>query len=504
MDWRRALVHGVAKVLRIRNEAPAFEAAGTGRRLAGWLPGGRGPNDALLGSLSLLRDRSRGAARNDGVAAAIVTKLVSNLVGSGLRPLSQAPGRAFQASVQQAWARWTLESDPERLLSLYGQQSLVTRAWLEGGETFIRLRARRPEDGLSVPLQLQIIEPELCPVSHNATNAGNRIRAGIEFSPIGRRAAYWMYRQRPGDLQDMDVSQLVRVPADGVLHVYDVMRPGQIRGLPHLTRAIIRIHELDQYDDATLVRVKLANMFAGFVTTPVGTNSAGETTDPITGGVLVRDASGRGEIALEPGTFHGLAPGEEVTFNDPPDAGNTYEPFMAQQLRAAAIAADVPYEVLTGDMRAVNDRTVRVILNEFRRRLEQVQAQLLVDRFCRPVFDAWFDAAFIAGVLTPPAAYLDDPEPWRRVRWQGQRWPYIQPVQDVEATRNEIRAGLTSLSAEIIERGEDPDDVFAQIAADNARLDALGIRVDSDGRRPLSGKGAGGEEPTPANGAASA
>lgn len=496
MNWRASLVHGIARALRVRNEAPAFDAAATGRRLRGWNPGSRSPND-MLGSVTLLRERARAGARNDGVAAAIVTRLVSNLVGTGLRPLSQAPDRAFQAAVQRAWARWTLESDPERLLSFYGQTALTTRAWLEGGEVFVRLRPRLASDGLSVPLQLQIIEPELCPVSHNATSGGDRIRAGIEFSPIGQRAGYWMYRQRPGDLQDMDVSQLVRVPAAGVLHIYDVVRPGQIRGLPHLTRALIRLYELDQYDDATLVRVKLANMFAGFVTTPAGTNSAGETTDPITGGVLVRDASGRGEIALEPGTFSGLAPGEDVTFNDPPDAGATYEPFMAQQLRAAAIAADVPYEVLTGDMRAVNDRTVRVILNEFRRRLEQVQAQLLVDRFCRPVFEAWFDAAFIAGVLTPPAAYLDDPEPWRRVRWQGQRHEYLQPVQDVEAQRDEVRVGLTSLSAQIIERGEDPDDVFAAIAADNARLDALGIRVDSDGRRPLSGKGAGGEEPTP-------
>ncbi|HFF2071261.1 TPA: phage portal protein, partial [Pseudomonas aeruginosa] len=84
-----------------------------------------------------------------------------------------------------------------------------------------------------------------------------------------------------------------------------------------------------------------------------------------------------------------LLEGEEVVFSDPPDAGNTYVDFMRQQLMAAAVGVDLPYELLTGDMGDISDRTLRVLLNEFRRRIEQVQFSVYVYQLCRPVRAWW-------------------------------------------------------------------------------------------------------------------
>jgi capsid protein len=58
----------------------------------------------------------------------------------------------------------------------------------------------------------------------------------------------------------------VRVPASEIIHLFRVLRPGQIRGEPWLARALVKLNELDQYDDAELVRKKTAAMFAGFIT----------------------------------------------------------------------------------------------------------------------------------------------------------------------------------------------------------------------------------------------
>jgi lambda family phage portal protein len=477
--------------LRPRNVAPQptstamYDAGGGGRRALGWWTPGLMPNSATLGSLQMLRDRSRAGVRNDGVAKALIGRLVTNIIGTGMRPLSQAPDGAFRLLVQRLWASWVLASDPEGLLSFYGQQTLGARAWLEGGEVFVRLRARLASDGLPVPLQLQIIEPEFCPITWNNYNGDNRIRAGVEFNPIGRRVAYWMWRHRPGDLVEIDKTVIVRVPAEGVLHLYDVLRPGQIRGLPHLTQALVRLYDLDQYDDATLIRAKLANMYAGFVTTPTTpVDGNGNQVDPQTGQPVNLDSTGHAVIQLEPGMFAEMRPGEEVEFNDPPaPGGRVYLDFMRQQLRSASVAADVPYEVLTGDMTGVNDRTARIILNEFRRRIEQWQHQLIVDRFCRPTWEAFFDRAVVSGALPVPPAYYTDPKPWRQARWQADRWPYIQPVQDIDALRNEVRSGVKSQSMAIVESGADPEEVFAQIAADNRRMDELGIVLDTDPRK---------------------
>jgi hypothetical protein len=61
-------------------------------------------------------------------------------------------------------------------------------------------------------------------------------------------------------------STTVRVDAAEMIHLFRPLRPGQIRGEPWLARALVKLNELDQYDDAELVRKKTAAMFAGFVT----------------------------------------------------------------------------------------------------------------------------------------------------------------------------------------------------------------------------------------------
>jgi capsid protein len=55
-------------------------------------------------------------------------------------------------------------------------------------------------------------------------------------------------------------------------------------------------------------------------------------------------------------------------------------------------------------------------------------------------------------------------------------------VQDVQAQRIGIRAGLVSRSAAILAQGEDPESVDAEHAADNERADRLGLVFDSDPR----------------------
>lgn len=474
----------------------SYESAATTRRTKGWYAPTVSPNTAILANLATLRDRSRTAIRNDGYAKGAIDKLVTNLIGTGLKPLSQAADADFRKTIQALFLLWTDESDADGLLDWYGQQAQAVRAWLEGGEVFIRLRPRLLSDGLSVPLQVQVIEPELCPFTHNVTLPnGNRIRAGIEFNGIGKRVAYWFHPSRPGDLFDFDRGQLRRVPADAVLHLYDPLRPGQLRGVPHLSQGLIRLHELDKYDDATLLRQQIANLFVGFLKRPVST-STGETIHPLTGLTVSDTQDDRPIVPLEPGLWQELEPGEDVTFSDPPEVGSAYEAFSRQQLFHVAAAAGVPYETLTGDLSRVNDRTVRVILHEFRRRMQAWQHQIIAFQFCRPIWRAWMDRVFLSGVVPIPPAYVENPEPWAKVAWMPQRWPYLHPVQDVQAERDAIRAGFTSRSAVVSEHGEDAEAIDDEQAADNARADELALKYDSDGRNKNNG-GTPGPQPPP-------
>ena len=62
----------------------------------------------------------------------------------------------------------------------------------------------------------------------------------------------------------------------------------------------------------------------------------------------------------------------------------------------------------------------------------------------------------------------------------------IDPAKEIAAARDSVRAGLSSRSEELRKLGYDPDQVEADLAAENRRADALGLKFDSDGRFPMN------------------
>lgn len=471
--------------VRVRNQA-AYEAGSHGRRTHGWRAPTVSANAGALGSLNTLRDRSRAACRNDGFAGGAIDILVNNIVGWGIRPRSQAADPEFRKEVQRLWQLSSLESAADGGLDFDGQQRQAVRCWLEAGDSFIRLRPRQSRDGLRVPIQSEVLEPEFCPHTYN--DPFKRIRAGVEFDAIGRKVAYHFHPSRP-HLDDFDASTLVRVPAQFVLQLFDPIRPGQIRGIPQLTRALVKLHELDKFDDATLMRQQLANMFTAFVKTSPAV-AGEEAINPLTGQAV--GSGEKPELALEPGIFQELLPGEDVVFSDPPSVSDNYRDFARQQMFHVARAAGVPYELLTGDFSGLNDRVLRVILGDFRRGVMAYQYHIVIHKYCRPYWNAWLDQAVLTGALpsVPVAQYFADPTPWNAVAWSPHKWPYLHPVQDVEADKEAIRIGVTSRSAVASEHGEDSEEIDAEQAADNQRADALGLKYDSDGRQPKNGQAA--------------
>ena len=481
-------------IRRLFGASPVHEAAGRGRRSLAWMPGNPGAVAAMLATSAELRGKSRDLVRRNAWAQAGIEAFVANAVGTGIKPQSLSGDERFKAEVQALWRDWVEEADAAGQTDFYGLQSLACRAMLEGGECLIRLRSRRLEDGLSVPLQLQLLEPEHLPISLNADlPSGNVVRSGIEFDNMGRRVGCHMYRSHPEDGRLAPMSgqggiDTVRIDAKEIIHLFRVLRPGQVRGEPWLSRALVKLNELDQYDDAELVRKKTAAMFAGFVTRQnPEDNLMGEGT---------ADSQGISLAGLEPGTLQILEPGEDIKFSDPADVGGSYSEFLRTQFRAVAAAIGITYEQLTGDLSGVNYSSIRAGMLEFRRRCEMVQHGVLVHQMCRPVWAAWMKQAVLASALTAPGFVRGGPDRRRQylaVKWIPQGWQWVDPEKEFKAMLLAIRAGLISRSEAISAFGYDAEDVDREIAADNQRADDLGLIFDSDAR--YTSKDGGSAEP---------
>ncbi|HDR9100918.1 TPA: phage portal protein [Burkholderia vietnamiensis] len=476
-------------VVPTRLKAAAYESASTtGARAKSWRASSAGPNAAAAQNLPLLRSRARDAIRNDPWAKTAIARLVSNTIGNGIQAHPQHPNDAVRKMQKQLWEDSCEEIDADDVFDMAGVQTLAARAFFSDGEVLVRRQFRSPSEGLAVPMQIRLLEGDLLPMEKNeVVPGGGEIVNGVEFNADGRRVAYHLLQRHPGEYGRASTGnmQTVRVPADEIAHVFLALRPGQVRGVPELSTVLLRLKSLDNFDDAVLFRQEVSNLFAGFITKPP--TEPGFPGDPVTGGEMQYDVDGFSPVvSLEPGSMQELAPGEDVKFAEPPGAGTDYGPFMRQQLMAAAASVGMPYEVMTGDLRDVSDRVLRVILNEFRRSIEQFQWNVFIHQFCRKVWRWWVDACALSGAM-PMADYYRRRREYLRVRWVPQGWPYIHPVQDVTAKRMEIRSGLASRTGAVLSRGDDPEQVDNENAADLARERRLGIRYDT--LEPFDGVG---------------
>jgi lambda family phage portal protein len=487
IDRRRTLYDASNRPIRPL-AASAYDAGGSGRRLYQWSASSSGPNTLVFQNATTLRNRARDIVRKNAWAVRAVDAYVAEVVGTGITPQFRHPKPKIRSLLQAAWRQWTDEADADGITDFYGLQALACRGVMEGGETLARLRPRYLTDGLTVPLQLQMLEPDHLPLDKNEPSpTGGGIRAGIEFNNRGQRVAYHLYKGHPGDaLYFPASSELSRVNANQITHVYRPLRQGQIRGLPWMAPILLKLYELDKYEDAELVRKGTTAMFGGFITSPVGTPSPLLGSSSLGGNTA---PSGTDYVGLEPGSFVDLEPGQEVQFSSPADVGGMYVEFLISHLRAIAAACGITYEQLTGDLEHVSFASSRVGLQSVRRSMEQFQYFVMVYQFCRPVMNAWLEAAALAGIINQ-RDYINNILLYRDVEWKMPPWPFINPVDDVKAEVLQIRGGLKSRSASIVERGDEPDQVDQQIADDNTRADELGNVYDTDPRKTTQSGGA--------------
>lgn len=444
--------------------ARSYDGAARGRNVKGWNVSSTSADAEIASGGRLLRDRARDLDRNNPLAAKATSLLVQNIVGEGIMPSPK------DESVMKAFETWARVCDADGQLDFYGLQCLSVRGMVTGGEMLAK-RVRLPNRTLErVPLQIRIMEPDhLDDFKHGRMPNGPQLIQGIEFDAKGRRAAYWLYGEHPGN--DF-VTELVskRVPASEIAHLYEKQRQ-QSRGVPWAAPVIRRMRDADDYDFAEIVRKKIEASSVAFVTgDDTGDTQVGLNGQPAK---LVTDSSGNIVETFEPGVIMHLRPGRDVKFNTPHSTAG-YEEFKRVSCREIAAGMRVPYAMLTGDSSQENFSAQRGQINEFRKFCAMIQWQTVVPMFLDPIWNWWTEAAFLAGLI-------DDPKP--EANWKMPKLAPIEPFKDALADVMLLRSGIRSYPDLVAERGYPWMTVLDEIREFNSKLDEAGIILDSDPRR---------------------
>lgn len=476
-----------------------YEAARPSRATYGWTAGLTDANAEVWGGLPALRARSRELVRNNPHARKAISSLVNNCVGSGILPRAKTGDTLIDKRINALFAQWSKRADAEGHYNCFGLQKLAVRAFFEGGEGIARRVPRPAAAGLTVPLQLEVLEGDMLDHNKNAVLEHGRIIQGVELArggPLsGTRRAYWMFDEHPGEMPLTRRSPMVArpVPAAQLIHLYEKERPGQQRGVPWMYAAMLAMRSLDTYEEAELLRKRLEACFAAVVLHPE------DLADPTTGDVKVtpgvEDMAGNVVETIEPAMVMYARGASDIKFTQPAPVPG-YADYKRAQLHSCAAGCLITYELMTGDLSHVNYSSIRAGMLEYRRLMDELQWLTVIPVFCEPIWESFVDFAVASGRLP-----LDTPRD--AVEWAPPKFESADPLKDSLADQLDVRSGFSSLPKALAARGFDPQETAEEQAKYLAICDALGLVFDSDPRKTArtgaaqssgSGDGAGAGE----------
>lgn len=478
----------VRNFLGFGNQAPqpapirrrSYQGAMISRLTSDWLTSQTSADAEIRTSLRKLRDRSREMVRNNPYARQAKRTTQINVVGTGIKLQSQVMqvrgnkrDERINKMIEGKWSAWTRAENCD----VSGRHNFHQLEWLaagalpESGEAIFRI-VRRPFGKSKVPLALQMLESDLLDEEYQGgtVSKNNEWRNGVEVNEWGRPVRYAFLTRHPGDYWFKGAAQRnekhIFLNADDVIHLFLPERPGQNRGVPWFHSVMADAHQLQGYEEAAVVRARVAASIMGFVT-----NNEGE--------LIADDIEDKQRVTdFEPGTYKYLSPGESVTVPNINSPDQQFEMFVKNKVRRFASGFGCSYETLSRDFSDTNYSSSRLSLLEDREHWRVVQDYLIENLHMR-VFREWLSLAVLSGELPLPD-YETRPERYESPRWMARGWTWVDPLKEVKAYREAEQAGYMTKAQIIAYGGGDYDDNVNELAREQDVAESANVVLDKD------------------------
>jgi lambda family phage portal protein len=465
---------GLRQAARVMQRAVRmFASAGSDRLTKDWGSTPLSADDIIQRNQVALVARSRQMVANNDHARAFIRMCRQNIVGPGVMMQAQvktARGKLdvdVNAALESGWNDW----GHRRSCTVTGKKSWravklgAVRDAAKDGEFFVR--KIYGSDAGPWGFALQTIDPQRCPVDldvQRVSGGTNFVRAGIEFNRFGRPVAYYFTTTDESEQAFVYSGRKhVRIAADEIIHGFLEEIEGQKRGLPWMATGLLRLRNLQGYEEAAVIGQRISASKMGWIAFDKDTDGP------------EYDEDNPPEIDADPGTFGILPKGAHIETFAPSASSGEFLPFTKHTLRGIASGWGVPYNELASDLEGVNFSSIRQGTLDSREHWKELQ-DWLVESLVQPVFEAWLEYSLLKGRIAIKGKPLQASkiDQYNAVSWQPRRWQWIDPRADVDAAIEAKNNFLKSPSTIIREQGEDPQSVWIETARDmRAQVDAL-------------------------------
>jgi len=389
-----------------------YAAAKVTRLTGDWIPANQDVNSLIRTSSPIIRARSRQLVRDFPFFARAVNVLVNFTVGSGIQYQAQIKksdgtfNKRINQQIEDA-IKWGMdELDAAGKLHGDEMERLAKRQDVESGECLL-VKTMLPDANRYTPLAYLQYEADWLSSNYAEINPGNVVDQGIEYDPTTGRVAAYHFAVPNGYNGITSITASTkpeRIAAERVIHNFDILRPGQLRGISPFTTAILIAHDLGDYLDATMDVAKIASKYLAFVTTndAVAFQMGRTSNDPNSSKKLEE---------VENAIIEYLRPGEQVQFANHNMPGDQFPAFTKFVLRMVAVATGITYELLTSDYDGISYSNLKGIRNDFIACIRP-QQQRHIRHISLPIRREIITAAVLSGKLTLPGYFLDPRKYW--------------------------------------------------------------------------------------------
>jgi lambda family phage portal protein len=425
-------------------------------RLSLWQASNTSADSELTSSLTGLRTRSRQLVRDASYAKRARKLIIDNVIGTGigLQALVESTRGVMRMQanddIERAWCEWGYSDSCHTggRLCFADLERLAMGEVFEAGEVFIR-KHYRTFGKSAIPFALEVIEGErladelMSP--YIAALGGNELRMGIEVDQYGRPVAYHIKKRMPSEIAYSATSAdyVERVPADQIIHLAIIDRWPQTRGVPWLDAAARSLANMDGYVDAEITRARVQALTVGAIETPQDASSFGE-----------EQTDGSVEMEMQAGVFQRLSPGEKFAAGPNGSPNPALDGFMRYMLRdVASSIPGISYESLSMDYSQSNYSSSKLALIDIRDAWRHLQTWF-IRNFREPIHREWMQQAVLSRAVAISAdQYYADPEKWNAARFKPRGWTWVDPTKEVQAYKDAVNAGFTTVSSVIAATG---------------------------------------------------
>lgn len=420
------------------------------------------PNAAISPAIrKTLRARARYEVANNSYAKGIVQTLANYIVGTGPRLQMLTSDENLNKEIEKAFVEWT------QAIKLPQKIKTMKLAEIESGEVFALLETNST---MQTPAQLDIrlIEAEQVSNPWPAPIPSPNVVDGIKSDDQGNPLSYVVLQNHPGDLLRPFSMKFDVIPAEFIIHLFKVDRPGQRRGIPEITPALPLFAQLRRYTLAVLSAAEAAAMASGVIYTDAPPDSDIAEVEPMD------------TVEMERNTWLTMPQGWKVGQFKAEHPTTTYPEFKNEILNEIARCINVPFNLAAGNSSGYNYASGRLDHQSFARTVSIEQSRL-ESIILNPLLKAWlWEMTRLTGVLPQSGRMLtqDFKHQWF---WDG--FEHVDPLKEAAAQEKRLANATTTLAAEYARQGKDWQAELEQRAKELKLMTKLGlvtIGVDSD------------------------